>query len=108
MPVRAACLHCQLKFLTPSGMMNQGQAAKDYLWDKYINHRCAANSGRETDDALTSRSGKQARAAPRGVGAFVNAGCYLRGAEARLKTGSSTRRDQFVRRKSMASVIRRP
>lgn len=50
-PVLAACTRCQLKFLTPAGMMGDWQAAIDYLRKKYSDHRCAiAPSGKKDDN----------------------------------------------------------
>ena len=40
-PVLAVWAWCPLKFLTPAGMKNW-QTASDYLWNKYLTHRCAA------------------------------------------------------------------
>jgi len=49
-PVLAVCARCQLKFLTPSGMMNR-ETAGDYLWKKYITHRCATKPAQDKDAA---------------------------------------------------------
>jgi hypothetical protein len=43
-PVLAVCTRCQLKFLTPAGMMKDWQAASDYLWKKYSDHRCGTEN----------------------------------------------------------------
>jgi hypothetical protein len=56
-PVLAVCARCQLKFLTPSQMMKDWEAASEYLWRKYSNHRCAptrsCNEGRTHDPLST-------------------------------------------------------
>jgi hypothetical protein len=39
-PVFAVCTRCQLKFLTPPQMMKDSEAATEYLWRKYSDHRC--------------------------------------------------------------------
>jgi len=41
-PVLAACVRCELKFFTPSEIMKDSDAAVEYLWKKYVDHRCAA------------------------------------------------------------------
>jgi len=48
-PVLAACTRCQLKFLTPSKMMKDWEAASEYLLGKYNDHRCASAFSRYAD-----------------------------------------------------------
>jgi hypothetical protein len=40
-PVLAVCSRCQLKFLTPTQVMGDSEAATEYLWRKYSEHTCA-------------------------------------------------------------------
>jgi hypothetical protein len=47
-PILAVCARCQLKFLTPSGMKDR-ETAGDYLWKKFITHRCAAADAQRKD-----------------------------------------------------------
>ena len=62
-PVLAACTRCQLKFLTPSQMMKDWEAAREYLWRKYGNHRCASTFShyKEKNHAPPCRPSKSAR-----------------------------------------------
>jgi hypothetical protein len=41
-PDLAACVLCELKFFTPSEIMEDSDAAFRYLLMKYMHHRCAA------------------------------------------------------------------
>ena len=50
-PVLARCDRCQLKFLTPVGMISDPQAAHDYLWKKYHDHHCSAIAQRSKGQA---------------------------------------------------------
>jgi len=64
-PVLAACTFCQLKFLTPAGMMNDPVAADEYLWRKYISHRCATATEQRKDTHRGNLSTLDAIRSPR-------------------------------------------
>jgi hypothetical protein len=67
-PILAACARCQLKFFTPSEMMNDWMAASDYLWKKHYTHQCVAASARykDRDDSLPTRGSRLWWASPSG------------------------------------------
>lgn len=49
-PTLAACLLCDLKFLTPTELMEDWQEATSYLKGKFDVHRCAKQDGTEAEE----------------------------------------------------------
>ena len=41
LPMLAGCSRCNLKFLTPPNFDDES-VARQYLWNKYLDHRCRA------------------------------------------------------------------
>jgi hypothetical protein len=53
-PVLAACARCQLKFLTPTQVMGDGESAIEYLWRKYSEHSCIVTPSQEQQEHRSS------------------------------------------------------
>jgi hypothetical protein len=60
-PVLACCSRCQLKFLTPTKMMDDSYAAHEYLCKKYDSHHCTMSNGRTASSVMTSSAVRSGR-----------------------------------------------
>jgi len=39
-PSLAMCQRCKIKFFTPRALTNDPREAEEYLWGRFVNHKC--------------------------------------------------------------------